>query len=119
MRVDVVAVILALLSAGASPACATTTGESEGIRIDVPVRLSEARVVFNLDHLAFYGDQPIGLEFMNVMVERFRSGPVTLANADLLPDIKVNSARQPPSDRAHPAGVRRDSSVEAVHDVIR
>jgi uncharacterized protein len=78
MRVDVVAVtvVLALLAAGALPASATNTVESEGIRIDVPVRLSEARVVFNLDHLAFDGDQPIGLQFMNVMVERFRSSPV-------------------------------------------
>ena len=58
MRVDVVAVpvILALLTTGASGVSATTTGESEGIRIDVPVRLSEARVVFNLDHIAFDGD---------------------------------------------------------------
>ena len=73
MREIVIAVALALASACPMPAPAMDEGRSDGIRIDVPVRLHEARVVFNLDHLAFYGDQPIGLEFMNVMVERFRS----------------------------------------------
>jgi intracellular sulfur oxidation DsrE/DsrF family protein len=77
MRVDViVAVGLVLLTSAASPVFATDAAEGAGVRIDVPVRLSEARVVFNLDHLAFDGDEPIGLQFINVMVERFRSSPI-------------------------------------------
>jgi len=38
----------------------------------VPVRLKEAKVVFNLDHLAFEGDEPTGLQFLRVMTRRFR-----------------------------------------------
>jgi intracellular sulfur oxidation DsrE/DsrF family protein len=68
--------VLIVLAGGISPASGVNVVESEGVHIDVPVRLSEARVVFNLDHLAFDGDQPIGLQFMNVMVEQFRSSPV-------------------------------------------
>ena len=68
-----VAFSLTMLTAGAPPALSTDPTRSDGIHIEVPVRLSEARVVFNLDHLAFNGDQPIGLQFLNVMVERFRS----------------------------------------------
>ena len=40
--------------------------------INVPVRLKEAKVVFNLDHLAFEGDEPSGLQFLRVMTKRFR-----------------------------------------------
>ena len=78
MRVDLVAVTagLTMLVACTSPASTTNAAESEEVRIDVPVHLSEARVVFNLDHLAFDGDEPIGLQFINVMVERFRSSPI-------------------------------------------
>jgi intracellular sulfur oxidation DsrE/DsrF family protein len=66
-------VAAALIVLGASLPTASMATESEGIRIEVPVRLSEARVVFNLDHIAFDGDAPIGLQFMKVMVERFRA----------------------------------------------
>ena len=76
VNVVVVTTGLAMLIVGALPASATDVVASEAVRIDIPVRLSEARVVFNLDHLAFDGDEPIGLQFMNVMVERFRSSPV-------------------------------------------
>ena len=37
-------------------------------------KLAEARVVFNLDHPVFEGDEPTGLEFLKVMTERFRPG---------------------------------------------
>ena len=72
----VAAAVLIVLTGGISRASDATVIERQGVHIDVPVRLSEARVVFNLDHLAFNGDQPIGLAFMNVMVEQFRSSPV-------------------------------------------
>ena len=61
------AVILVLFAiAGVRPVAA------EGITIDVPVKLEEAKVVFNLDHPAFAGDQPVGFDFLHVMTERFR-----------------------------------------------
>lgn len=63
----------ALLVLGASLPTLATATEGDGIRIDVPVRLSEARVVLNLDHIAFDGDEPIGLQFLKVLVERFRA----------------------------------------------
>jgi hypothetical protein len=31
------------------------------LRIDIPVKLETAKVVFNVDHLAFVGDMPIAL----------------------------------------------------------
>lgn len=45
--------------------------ESQELRIDVPVTLKEAKVVFNLDHAAFDGDAPVGLVFLNIMTDRF------------------------------------------------
>lgn len=41
------------------------------IHIDVPVRLEKANVVFNLDHLAFTGDMPIGIKYMNLLAKRY------------------------------------------------
>jgi len=42
------------------------------IRVDVPVVLKEAKVVYNMDHSSFSGDMPVGLGHMNLMVERFK-----------------------------------------------
>ena len=41
------------------------------LHIDIPVALKEARVVFNMDHLAFEGDNPTGLNYMRVLNEDF------------------------------------------------
>lgn len=41
------------------------------LHIDIPVALKEARVVFNMDHLAFEGDNPTGLNYMKVLHEDF------------------------------------------------
>ncbi|MFO1060297.1 MAG: DsrE family protein [Dongiaceae bacterium] len=46
---------------------------ADELRIDIPVTLSAAKVVFNMDHLAFEGDQPTGLNFMRVMLAQFRA----------------------------------------------
>lgn len=43
-----------------------------GIAIDVPVVLAAAKVVLNLDHPVFEGDEPTGLQFLKVLTERFR-----------------------------------------------
>lgn len=47
--------------------------EPAKLTIDVTVVLKEAKVVFNLDHLAFDGDQPFGLIYMTLMLERFKA----------------------------------------------
>ena len=45
---------------------------AQEVRIDVPVTLKQARVVFDMNHFAFEGDQPTGLEFMRTLTEYFR-----------------------------------------------
>lgn len=45
---------------------------SPDIRIDVPVSLKQAKVVFNMDHAAFSGDTPVGLAHMVLMTNRFK-----------------------------------------------
>jgi intracellular sulfur oxidation DsrE/DsrF family protein len=54
------------------PMLAASPTDRNDLHIDVPVVLKEAKVVFNLDHLAFEGDEPTGLHFLRVMTERFR-----------------------------------------------
>jgi intracellular sulfur oxidation DsrE/DsrF family protein len=46
--------------------------QDSGLTIDIPVTLENPKVVFNLDHLAFEGDQPTGIQFLKVMTERFK-----------------------------------------------
>ena len=53
-------------------ALAAQAEPADEIRIDVPVALKQAKVVFNMDHAAFGGDTPVGLAHMTMMVERFK-----------------------------------------------
>jgi intracellular sulfur oxidation DsrE/DsrF family protein len=45
---------------------------NDRIRIDIPVVLQRADVVFNMDHLAFVGDMPVGVNYMRLLSARFR-----------------------------------------------
>ncbi len=69
-RVHLAAAIIGFLAA--MPLSPSGAASGDGISIDIPVALKQAKVVFNLDHLAFEGDQPTGLSFLRLMVERFR-----------------------------------------------
>ena len=57
-------------------ACALMIGapaaQGQQLRIDVPVVLKEAKVVLNLDHQAFEGDEPRGLRLINDMIASFK-----------------------------------------------
>ena len=62
-------IIIASLAISALPAQAQSPDQ---IRIDVPVALKQAKVVFNMDHAAFGGDTPVGLAHMTMMLDRFK-----------------------------------------------
>lgn len=42
------------------------------IVVEIPVVLEKANVVFNMDHLAFAGDVPVGISYMHLLTNRFR-----------------------------------------------
>ncbi|MEN6530865.1 MAG: DsrE family protein [Anaerolineaceae bacterium] len=42
------------------------------IVVEIPVVLEKANVVFNMDHLAFAGDVPVGINHMHLLANRFR-----------------------------------------------
>ena len=48
----------------------------DAIRIDVPVTLGKANVVFVMDHLAFAGDMPVGIRYMQLLAERYHEKPI-------------------------------------------
>lgn len=56
---------------------AARQAQAQEIRVDVPVVLKEAKVVFNLDHRAFEGDQPTGLQFLGIMVPGLKASSAT------------------------------------------
>jgi intracellular sulfur oxidation DsrE/DsrF family protein len=42
------------------------------IVVEIPGVLEKANVVFNMDHLAFAGDVPVGINYMRLLTNRFR-----------------------------------------------
>ncbi|MEN6511706.1 MAG: DsrE family protein [Chloroherpetonaceae bacterium] len=42
------------------------------IRVEIPVVLEKADVVFNIDHLVFSGDFPVGINYMHLLANRFK-----------------------------------------------
>jgi intracellular sulfur oxidation DsrE/DsrF family protein len=42
------------------------------IHVDIPVVLKQANVIFNMDHLAFAGDLPVGINYMHLLANRFK-----------------------------------------------
>lgn len=82
---------------------------SQLLKIDIPVDLKEAKVVFNMDHSAFVGDASIGLTYMKLMTQNFdRSKTKYTIKAVfhgamgymLLNDAAYNKARK--SDKGNP-----------------
>jgi intracellular sulfur oxidation DsrE/DsrF family protein len=66
-------VALLLVCASWQPISLAKSAQSGyGIRIDIPVKLEKADVVFNMDHLAFSGDMPVGLKYMHLLANRMK-----------------------------------------------
>src|SRR5262245_45000098 len=62
----------ATLAAVAFLATATAANaQSAALRIDIPVVLKQAKVVFNMDHLVFEGTTPTGLAYTKRISESF------------------------------------------------
>ena len=69
-RVLILTLTAALCLARSAFAIENSTESSEP-HIDIPVKIQKAHVVFNMDHLSFGGDQPIGLKYMTMLKERY------------------------------------------------
>jgi intracellular sulfur oxidation DsrE/DsrF family protein len=70
---SMVALIAAVGSQAVTLASTAGPADANDVHVDVPVVLKDAKVVFNLDHPAFEGDEPTGLNFMRLMLARFRA----------------------------------------------
>lgn len=102
MRFVCLTAIVCGLLLGPAAARPVLAADAPEIRIEVPVVLKEARIVFNLDHLVFEGDEPTGLQFLRIMVPHFKENgtkaeivAVFHGNAGymLLDDAKYNTVR--------------------------
>ncbi len=62
------------LAAGSAAARAEPASPAPpAIHVDIPVVLKQANVVFNLDHLAFMGDAPVGIKYMHLLALRMKA----------------------------------------------
>ena len=111
------------ISAGAARAADAVAEAPSGIHVTVPVSLKRADVGFNMEHLAFAGDMPVGLAHMSLMMDQFdrTSTPYSMvavfhgpAGYMLLADTKYDAIRktqtgnafQGPLTKLHARGVR-------------
>jgi uncharacterized protein len=101
--------VLVLAAPSLLPAAEAATAT---LQIDVPVVLKEARVVFNMDHLAFEGDNPTGLNYMTIMHEDFvqaktHQSMVAIFHGEagymLLDDVRYNAVRHTPRGNPYKA----------------
>ena len=76
---------------------------ADQLRIDVPVELKASKVVFDMDHPTFAGDQSIGLMYMGLMMRNYGAAKVpiqiiavyhSMAGYMLLNDEAYNKARK-------------------------
>ncbi|MEW5838247.1 MAG: DsrE family protein [Pseudomonadota bacterium] len=67
-----------LIVACALAICCTNFAYAAGDapRVEVPVKLKTADVVFNMDHLAFEGDVPTGMNYMRFLAEKMKTDGV-------------------------------------------
>lgn len=79
--VETLVVMLMLVSVAWPLASSANEGKpaqsEQAIQINVPVKLEKANVVFNLDHLAFSGDMPVGIKYMHLLANRFKDQKTT------------------------------------------
>jgi len=57
------------------PMLVSDTKDKKGdhkIIVEIPVVLEKADVVFNMDHLVFSGDFPVGMNYMHLLVNRLK-----------------------------------------------
>ena len=47
-------------------------GPEQQVRVDIPVKMEKADVVFNMNHLVLRGDMPLGMRYMDQMAKGFK-----------------------------------------------
>lgn len=89
-------------AAAVLPARAGTVEEPPrpSIHVDIPVTLKQAKVVFNLDHLAFAGDMPVGMKYMGLLANRLKE---LKAEGDIVGVFHGDAAYLTLNDRAYNA----------------
>lgn len=108
-QLAIVIAIAGLMHSAPVRAADSNTAPAGELKIDAPVTLKASKVVFNMDHLAFAGDQSIGLTYMKLMLQNYKAQqtPVKImavfhgaAGYMLLNDAAYNKARR--SDKGNP-----------------
>lgn len=95
--------LMCLALSDAAPVGAAEPPTAATLHIDVPVALKASKVVFNMDHPTFAGDQSIGLMYMQLMLKNYKANQTPLdmtavyhgmAGYMLLDDTAYNKARK-------------------------
>ena len=93
----------------ADPAIPVLQQSPAPLKIDIPVVLKDAKIVFNMSQLAFVGEQSVGLTHMKILVQRFKADQTTSkiiavfhgqAGFMVLDDAAYNKARR--TERGNP-----------------
>jgi intracellular sulfur oxidation DsrE/DsrF family protein len=81
MKILFLVIFSAIVGQGQSQTILSTDSKDKKVEnkisIDVPVVLEKANVVFNMDHLAFAGDLPVGINYMHLLANRYKEMKTT------------------------------------------
>ncbi len=100
---------IAVPAFAADPATPVPQQSPAPLKIDIPVVLKDAKIVFNMSQLAFVGEQSVGLTHMKILVQRFKADQTTSkiiavfhgqAGFMVLDDAAYNKARR--TERGNP-----------------
>ena len=69
---SIMSVLILFVFFGLVPSAFSQDKPGNPIRVDIPVKLEEAKVVFSMDHLAFSGDLPSGMKYMHLLAGRLK-----------------------------------------------
>ena len=84
------------------------------IHVDIPVVLKKANVVFNMDHLAFDGDMPVGMKYMHLLANRFKEVGI---GGQIIAIFHADAAYMTLNDKAY-NGYRKISTGNPYKDLI-
>ena len=106
---NIAVALMCLTLSYAAPVRAAEPPSAAQLHIDVPVPLKASKVVFNMDHPTFAGDQSIGLMYMKLMLQNYKAKQTPLeliavyhgmAGYILLNDNAYNKVRK--TDKGNP-----------------
>jgi len=71
-RLTLALLAVVALASGAAAQSGEAPPPTAPLRIDIPIQLTNAKIVYNMDRAAYTGDLPLGLRFLRLQADSFK-----------------------------------------------